>query len=134
MRGIKRGKVILISFILLSILSISLTSASDIAYIYRYQRNVDKNILSVFQEMGLEVEQINENTLSSIDLSERTGGTSYFPIPDSIYTFGIRKKEYTLSTEEAELLICSDKCTSVLFPPDLSLSLKAGVLEVKQDA
>jgi hypothetical protein len=50
-------------FVLLISLTLTFASAADVAYIYRKDFKIDQNIINTFNEMGLEVELINENSL-----------------------------------------------------------------------
>ncbi len=43
--------------------------ASDVAYIYKNNKKVDKNIVDVFEELGLSVELINEKNIKNMDFS-----------------------------------------------------------------
>src|SRR3989344_1159438 len=57
----KRG--ILVFTFLMFAFSITLASASDVAYIFRKENKIDDNVLSVFDGLNLEVDLINENSL-----------------------------------------------------------------------
>ncbi len=46
------------------ILTFSLISAADVAYIYKSKAKIDQNVINVFNEMNLTVEIINERNLS----------------------------------------------------------------------
>lgn len=54
----KRGILILAVFVL----CFSIVSA-DVAYVYRNERKVDENVIGVFNELGLEVEMVDERNL-----------------------------------------------------------------------
>lgn len=67
MRGL-----LVISFVLL-VLSINIASVSatsDVAYIYKRSYKIDNNFVSVFNELGLEVDKISETTLSTVNFSK----------------------------------------------------------------
>ena len=49
--------------LLLSIFLISFASAANVAYIYKNKAKIDKNVLNVFSELGLSVEQVYESNL-----------------------------------------------------------------------
>ena len=57
----KRG-VLVFTFLIFA-LSITLASASDVAYIFRKENKIDDNVLSVFDELNLDVDFINEASL-----------------------------------------------------------------------
>ncbi len=50
-------------FIIIVILSLTLVSASDVAYLYKNKRTIDKNVLSVFSDMNLSVDLISESAV-----------------------------------------------------------------------
>src|SRR3989344_5554255 len=76
MRGIKKRGVILLlcCIILISTLSISFAasfaSAADVAYIYNKDFKIDKNVIGVFNDLGLSVDTIKASQVSSVDLSQ----------------------------------------------------------------
>ncbi|MBS3080567.1 putative metal-binding motif-containing protein, partial [Candidatus Pacearchaeota archaeon] len=60
----KKRKVLLLIFISLLII-LSFVSAGDVAYIYKNKAKIDKNVVSVFEELGLTVELISEKAIPS---------------------------------------------------------------------
>ena len=64
----KRGKIILSSFILLILLAAPVLAQGDIAYIFKNPFHIDQEVLNVFREMGFTVDKIQERNLPS-DLS-----------------------------------------------------------------
>lgn len=56
-------KGIIISLILVSLVSFQLVLAADVAYLYKIDTRIDKNIVKAFSDKGLSVDFINENIL-----------------------------------------------------------------------
>ncbi|MDD5193634.1 MAG: hypothetical protein PHF67_03540, partial [Candidatus Nanoarchaeia archaeon] len=67
--GKKRASVFLF-LILVSLLLIEIVSATDVGYILKSKSKVNKNILSVFNEMGLSYELITDSKIKNYDLSK----------------------------------------------------------------
>jgi len=60
--------VLLFTILFISVVAGSVLS-SDVAYIYKNSRGVDNNVIDVFENMGLDVELIDEINLRSVDFS-----------------------------------------------------------------
>jgi len=56
----------LYSIVFALILLVSLVSASKVGYIYRSESKIDSRVVGVFSQIGLEVDFINENSLSNL--------------------------------------------------------------------
>jgi len=56
----------LYSIVFALILLVSLVSASKVGYIYRSESRIDSRVVGVFSQIGLEVDFINENSLSNL--------------------------------------------------------------------
>ncbi len=63
-----RGRICF--FVVLVFLFVGVVSASsDVAYIYKNSANIDDNVLDVFSDIGLSVDEIDENDLRGFDFS-----------------------------------------------------------------
>ena len=58
-----------ICFVVLFLLVGVVAASSDVAYIYRSFARVDENVLDVFSDLGLSVDEIDEGDLRGFDFS-----------------------------------------------------------------
>src|SRR3989344_2615918 len=53
-------------FVLAIILCLTFVSAADVAYLYRSEGKVDQHIVDIFEEMGLDVDLVNEDIMGDL--------------------------------------------------------------------
>lgn len=61
--GMTRNSIVVAFSVFIVVISVSLASAVDVAYIYRSSNQIDDNFVAAFNNMGFDIDFINENNL-----------------------------------------------------------------------
>ena len=61
--------ILMFLVLILFVFSFPVLASGDVAYIYKNDRRVDDNIIDVFEDIGLSVDQIDEDNINGVDFS-----------------------------------------------------------------